>query len=129
MKELLAALAAFGTNPEAVGDNLFTFFATIMNMKWEEATAAGFAIRALTDEAWNKAKAAEIEEFGALKDPTFMRLKSCLKAPIARVGQLIAEAPKERQGVLLESVSGKNGFVDYDSTKKWKEKLGLETAS
>jgi hypothetical protein len=67
MKELLEALAEFGTNPESIGDNLFGFFSQITNMNWEELMAAGLAIKVLETEAWNKALA--VDEKTAIKDP------------------------------------------------------------
>lgn len=126
MKELLAALAAFGQNPEAVGDNLFTLFSAITSMTFEEATAAGCAIYALQDEAYKSAKARD--EKTALDDPTYNRLRSVLAPVVVRVGQLIAQAPKEQQGMLIESVQYRfgQGFVSSSKTDAWRKELGIE---
>lgn len=132
MKELLAALEKFSSNPEAIGDNLFSFFAVISKMTWEDAVAAGCAIAALKSDAFNKAdvvaKAKGKEhEFDALKDPTFTRLESCLAPVIGRLGQLLAEAPKEKQPMLLQSISGGQvAILKFQTRDDWRKTLGIE---
>lgn len=130
MKELLASLEAFGQNPEAVGDNLFAFFAQITHMGWADVIAAGAAIGALSDEAFRKAQViaeskGEEHKYDAIKDPTHTRLESCLVPCVMRVGQLLAEAPKEQQAMLFHSVSGRGSFIQSRTRDRWAKTLGI----
>ena len=126
MKELLAALAAFGADPEKVGDNLFSFFASITAMNWEQAVAAGCAIHTLYTDAYNRANVGKAsDDYSALSDPKYTRLKSCLAPAVARVGQLLAQAPKEEWAMLIDSVTGRHGFVDSNTANRWRKTLGI----
>ncbi len=131
MKELLEALARFAEKPEEVGDNLFTVFASITKMAWPNVVAAGCAINALTAEAYNKALAKNAPGpdhlYDHLKDPTFLRLESCLGPAVARAGQLIAEAPEEQRSMLIESVTGRVGFITSSTAQRWRKTLGIAT--
>lgn len=130
MKELLAALANFAENPDAVGDNLFTFFGTITTMDWSDALAAATAIHTLKTNAYNKANkdkpAGEEHKFDALHDPTYTRLESCLQPAIARIGQLLAEAPKEQQKMLLASIVAVRGLLTMNVRDAWAKALEID---
>lgn len=127
MKELLAALDSFSKNPSDIGDKLFSTFHAIGKMDWEELIGAAGAINVLKDEAWRAASAAEEaavaqgtgERFSALKDPTFIRMKSCLNPVVMRFGVLIASAPVEKQKMLIESLTGRHGFIDSTTRDRW----------
>lgn len=130
MKELLKALRNFGENPDATGDNLFSFFASITAMDWQNVVAAGLAIRALGDESW--AEALKVERAGgvkALDNPIHRRIKICLSPVVARVSQLITEAPKDQQAALLISVKygRQTGFMGWEEVENLQKTLGLQT--
>jgi hypothetical protein len=117
MKELLAALAAFSKNPNAIGNQLFDTFHAIGKMDWKELNGAAGAIHVLKQEAWNTAYAAKGN--AALQDPTFLRLESCFAPVIVRFGVLIADAPVEKRKMLIESVSGPDAFISTMTRDRW----------
>jgi hypothetical protein len=127
MKELLEALKKFGENPDAVGDNLFSFFAAITAMNWQDCVAAGHAINALKKEAWERAL--DLEKIDplkkALKNPTVCRLQACMNPVRSRVIELLLMAPVEQRAALLESVAGREGFLFFFSSDGVEKKLGI----
>lgn len=129
MEKLLAALAAFSENPATIGDNLFSFFKVITSMEWEDALAAGCAINTLKTEAWNKAvSAAKAEGKGsamALEDKTYARLETCMSPVVARIGQILFEAPKERQSGLFQAVKAAR-IIRADTLSSWARSLDMK---